>query len=94
MGCSPIDIFFLSWVGMSTSGHTKHVTVNAVVLIAYCVGMQPDLSRGKQNTSQGTTTPSPSSVLALPLPPLHVSRFPEQGEGPEGRGGNGWKGQV
>ena len=29
---------FLSWVGMSTSGHTKRVTVNAVVLIGYSVG--------------------------------------------------------
>jgi len=31
-------VIFLSWVGMSTSGHTKRVTVNAVVLIAYAVG--------------------------------------------------------
>jgi len=31
-------VIFLSWVGMSTSGHTKRVTVNAIVLIAYCVG--------------------------------------------------------
>ena len=28
-------VIFLSWVGMSTSGHTKRITVNAVVLIAY-----------------------------------------------------------
>ena len=31
-------VIFLSWVGMSTSGHTKRVTVNAVVLIAYSIG--------------------------------------------------------
>ena len=31
-------VIFLSWVGMSTSGHTKRITVNAVVLIAYSVG--------------------------------------------------------
>jgi len=31
-------VIFLSWVGMSTSGHTKRITVNAVVLIAYAVG--------------------------------------------------------
>ena len=31
-------VIFLSWVGMSTSGHTKRVTVNAIVLIAYSVG--------------------------------------------------------
>lgn len=31
-------VIFLSWVGMSTSGHTKRITVNAVVLIAYCTG--------------------------------------------------------
>ena len=31
-------VIFLSWVGMSTSGHTKRVTVNAIVLIAYSAG--------------------------------------------------------
>jgi len=31
-------VIFLSWAGMSTSGHTKRVTVNAIVLIAYSVG--------------------------------------------------------
>jgi ACS family allantoate permease-like MFS transporter len=31
-------VVFLSWVGMSTSGHTKRITVNAVVLIAYGIG--------------------------------------------------------
>ena len=31
-------VIFLSWVGMSTSGHTKRITVNAIVLIAYAVG--------------------------------------------------------
>ena len=31
-------VIFLSWVGMSTSGHTKRITVNAVVLIAYSAG--------------------------------------------------------
>lgn len=36
-GIVPFAIF-LSWVGMSTSGHTKRITVNAVVLIAYSVG--------------------------------------------------------
>jgi ACS family allantoate permease-like MFS transporter len=36
-GIVPV-VIFLSWVGMSTSGHTKRVTVNAVVLIAYNAG--------------------------------------------------------
>jgi hypothetical protein len=31
-------VIFLSWVGMSTSGHTKRITVNAIVLIAYAIG--------------------------------------------------------
>jgi len=31
-------VVFLSWVGMSTSGHTKRITVNAIVLIAYGIG--------------------------------------------------------
>src|ERR1700742_465124 len=31
-------VIFLSWVGMSTSGHTKRITVNAVVLAAYSAG--------------------------------------------------------
>jgi len=31
-------VIFLSWVGMSTSGHTKRITVNAIVLIAYSAG--------------------------------------------------------
>jgi ACS family allantoate permease-like MFS transporter len=33
----PFSIF-LSWVGMSTSGHTKRITVNALVLIASSAG--------------------------------------------------------
>ena len=31
-------VIFLSWVGMSTAGHTKRVIVNATVLIAYSIG--------------------------------------------------------
>jgi len=34
---SPYPIF-LSWVAMSTSGHTKRITTNAVVLIFYGIG--------------------------------------------------------
>ena len=31
-------VIFLSWVGNVTAGHTKRVTTNAIMLIAYCVG--------------------------------------------------------
>lgn len=31
-------VLALSWVSSVTSGHTKRVTVNAIMLIAYCVG--------------------------------------------------------
>ena len=36
-GIAPF-VIFLSWVGMSTSGHTKRITVNAMVLIASSAG--------------------------------------------------------
>jgi len=36
-GITPF-VIFLSWVGMSTSGHTKRITVNGIVLIAYGIG--------------------------------------------------------
>ncbi|KAK0239759.1 major facilitator superfamily domain-containing protein [Armillaria nabsnona] len=31
-------VIFLGWVGGLTSGHTKRITTNALVLIGYCVG--------------------------------------------------------
>ncbi|KAF8882359.1 major facilitator superfamily domain-containing protein [Mucidula mucida] len=31
-------VIFLGWVGSLTSGHTKRITTNALVLIGYCVG--------------------------------------------------------
>lgn len=34
---SPYPVF-LSWVAISTSGHTKRITVNAIVMIAYGIG--------------------------------------------------------
>lgn len=31
-------VLSLSWLSSVTSGHTKRVTVNAIMLISYCVG--------------------------------------------------------
>lgn len=31
-------VLSLSWLSSVTAGHTKRVTVNAVMLIAYCIG--------------------------------------------------------
>jgi len=31
-------VLALSWIGQTTAGHTKRVTVNAIMLCAYCIG--------------------------------------------------------
>lgn len=31
-------VLSLSWLSNVTAGHTKRVTVNAIMLIAYCIG--------------------------------------------------------
>ena len=31
-------VLSLAWVNQTTAGHTKRITMNAIMLIAYCVG--------------------------------------------------------
>ncbi|KAK6983842.1 major facilitator superfamily domain-containing protein [Favolaschia claudopus] len=35
---APSFVLILSWLGVTTAGHTKRITVNAILLGAYCVG--------------------------------------------------------
>jgi hypothetical protein len=35
---SSVPVLSLSWVSAVTAGHTKRVTVNAIMLSAYCIG--------------------------------------------------------
>lgn len=31
-------VLSLAWVNQTTAGHTKRITMNAIMLVAYCVG--------------------------------------------------------